>query len=114
MFCKKPIAALAALIFFVGASMAIGKGVDSVIRYDINSDNPIFDLEELSSILLAQNDKSTSQESEESKSESATGESDAAADDDKKSSETESKPLKPFVPSEQIPGEQAVDFPADI
>ena len=44
----------------------------------------------------------------------ATGESDAAKDDDKKTPEAGSKPLKPFVPSEQIAGEQAVDFPADI
>jgi hypothetical protein len=32
----------------------------------------------------------------------------------KNSADTAAKPLKPFVPSEKIAAEQAVDFPADI
>jgi cell division protein FtsN len=32
----------------------------------------------------------------------------------KNSNDSETKPLKPFVPSEKIPAEQAVDFPVDI
>lgn len=30
------------------------------------------------------------------------------------STQTKAKPLEPFVPSEEIPAEQAVDFPVDI
>jgi hypothetical protein len=32
----------------------------------------------------------------------------------KNSGAAETKPLKPFVPSEKIPADQAVDFPVDI
>jgi len=46
------------------------------------------------------------------------GTSDAKPDtrekDSQNSNEAESKPLKPFVPSEEIPADQAVDFPVDI
>ena len=46
------------------------------------------------------------------------GTSDAKSDtkekDSQNSNETGSKPLKPFVPSEEIPADQAVDFPVDI
>ena len=114
MYGKILIAALAALMFSTVATMAIGKRLDSVAPENIFSDSPIFDAKEQASMFLAQNDKSTSQESEETGSGPATSKSDGAVEDDKKSSEAESKPLKPFVPSEQIAGEQAVDFPADI
>ncbi len=39
---------------------------------------------------------------------------DSKEKDSQNSNETESKPLKPFVPSEEIPADQAVDFPVDI
>ena len=114
MHSKILIAALAALMFSTGATMAIGKGDNSVAPGNILSDGLIFDAKEQASIVLAQNDKRTSEQNDQTESDSATGKSDEAEDDDKKSSEAESKPLKPFVPSEQIAGEQAVDFPADI
>ncbi len=69
------------------------------------------------SIVLAANDNSKPDDTEK-----------AASGPESKGSETESKPalragtnhrskarpLKPFVPSEKIPGDQAVDFPVDI
>jgi hypothetical protein len=60
----------------------------------------------------AQNDTGDSEKTESPKSNTGTKESESAEDD--KSENSKSKPLKPFVPSEKIPGEQAVDFPVDI
>ena len=114
MYNNKLIAVLLALIFIPCAAMAIERHLDSADLGTLFSDNPIFDAKEQSSSILAQNDKSAAPESEKAESEPVTGESEATAEDDKKSSEAESTPPKPFVPSEQIAGEQAVDFPADI
>jgi hypothetical protein len=111
MFNKKLIAAL---IFILGAQMAMGKRVDGTAAYKGFSASLIFFTVNEESIVLAQNDKTASEDSEKSISGSETDESEAAADDEKKSSEAESKILKPFVPSEKIPGDQAVDFPVDI
>jgi hypothetical protein len=70
------------------------------------------------SIFMADNDNGTSEDKEKTTSGSETKgsepESEPAADDKNKSSNAMSKPLEPFVPSEKIPGEQAVDFPVDI
>jgi hypothetical protein len=40
--------------------------------------------------------------------------SENAENSSKKSDNAAAKPFKPFVPSEKIPADQAVDFPADI
>jgi len=114
MFGKQLIAALAALIFIPGGSIAIGMCVDDPSTNNGFSDYLTFGAEKPASIVLAQNEKPASEDSVTSPSESETGESEAAADDDKKSSAAESKPLAPFVPSEKIPGDQEVDFPVDI
>jgi len=114
MFGKKLIAAEAALVFILGTSIAIGMRVDAPARHKGLPDSPAFFAESREPIVLAQNDDATAGEGEKSKSESETSESKPAADDKKEASESESKPLKPFVPSEKIPGEQAVDFPVDI
>ena len=114
MHSKKLIAALAALIIIPVAAVSFGERIDFAAPDKIFFNNPIFDANEQASIVSAQNDKNTTEDSEKTESEAVTGESEAAAEGDKKSSEAESKPLKPFVPSEQIAGEQAVDFPADI
>ncbi len=37
-----------------------------------------------------------------------------ATDSGSRTGRTQTKPLTPFVPSEKIPADQAVDFPADI
>ena len=67
---------------------------------------------------LAQNTNAASDDNQRSNSGSANRgselESESAAEEKDKSSKTKSKQLKPFVPSEKIPGEQAVDFPVDI
>ncbi len=114
MFGKQLIAALAALIFILGGSIAIGMCVDDPSTNNGFSDNSTFGAKKQASIILAQNEKTASGDSEKSPSGSETSESGAAADDEKKSSEAESKPLAPFVPSEKIPGDQEVDFPVDI
>ena len=66
------------------------------------------------SIFMADNDNGTSEDKEKSTSGSETNGSESTDDDKKEASESTSKPLKPFAPSEKIPGEQAVDFPVDI
>ena len=114
MYNKKLITALVALIVIPSATMAIGKHINSVTSHKMFSDNLLFDAREQASIVLAQNDKGAPEENENTESGSSANESDGAAEDDKKSPEAESKSPKPFVPSEQIAGEQAVDFPADI
>jgi hypothetical protein len=95
-------------------SQALGKGANFQAMDSGHPEGPAFGTLNLGTIVLAQNDKTASEDSEKSTSGSETDESEAAADDEKKSSEDKSKPLKPFVPSEKIPGEQAVDFPVDI
>ena len=105
---------MAALIFILGAQSAVGKRVDGTTAYRGLSASPNFFIAGEASIVLAQNDKTGSEDSKKSTSGSETEESEAAADEKNKPSETKSKPLKPFVPSEKIPGEHAVDFPVDI
>ena len=118
MFCKKLIAALAALIFILGAPMAMGKRVNAPTTDRQLSEYPTFGAVKRESIIFAQNDSSTSEDKEKTTYGSETNgsgpESESADDDKNKSSNVKSKPLKPFVPSEKIPGDQAVDFPVDI
>jgi len=113
MFGKKIIAALAALIFSFCASLALGKGADFAALSVDRSKEPAFTSLYPDSIVLAQNDNTAPDDNEKSKSESETKESERD-DGEKKSSKATSKPLEPFVPSEKIPGDQAVDFPVDI
>lgn len=69
-------------------------------------------------IELAENTGSTSNSSEESRAasnnEAQESASESGTDKNEQSADTKSKPLKPFVPSEEIAAEQAVDFPVDI
>ena len=87
---------------------------DSSGQADVQSSNSL----KQNSIVLAANDKSDPDGNDKSKSvangQEPKPESEPAADDKSKSSKAKSKPLKPFVPSEKIPGGQAVDFPVDI
>ena len=70
------------------------------------------------SIVLTENDNSTPDNKEKTISGSKTKElepkPEPAVDDKNRSSNTVSKPLMPFIPSEKIPAGQAVDFPVDI
>lgn len=68
---------------------------------------------DLEPTLWAQNDIGENEKSESSKSDTETKKNTGSTDDDKDKA-SKSQPLKPFIPSEKIPGEQAVDFPVDI
>ena len=117
MFCKKLIAVMVVLTFILGAPMAMGKCVNAPTTDKELSECPTFGAVKRESIILAQNDNSTSEDKEKTTSGSETKGSEAEServDEEKKSSKEASKPLEPFVPSEKIPGEQAVDFPVDI
>ncbi|MGB5746931.1 MAG: hypothetical protein WBM69_08115 [Desulfobacterales bacterium] len=115
---SKLIAVTAASILLMSAPVASGMramGLDeSSGQADIQGSKPL----KQNSIVLAENDDNTSDDKEKTSSGSETKGSEPgsepAADDKNKSSNATSKPLKPFVPSEKIPGEQAVDFPVDI
>jgi hypothetical protein len=115
---NKLIAVTAVLILGLCPPLAMGKRVDAPALENNFSENPTFGAEKEGSIVFTQNDHSTPDDEAKTASGSDTTESkpeSAPANDDKnKSSKAESKPLKPFVPSEKIPGEQAVDFPVDI
>ena len=70
------------------------------------------------SIVIAQNNppttdrgSQTTEENEDQASESGTA---TTENEIKRSNDSDSKPLKPFKPSEEIAAEQAVDFPVDI
>ena len=110
---KKLITVLAIWIFCLCMSQALGKGASFPAMDSGYPAGLPFGSLNLESIVLAQND-STDDDGEKPKSESDAKDSETADKDEKKSSETAPKPLKPFVPSEKIPGDQAVDFPADI
>ena len=95
-------------------SPAFGKGANFPAMDNGHSEGPAFGTLNLESKILVQNDKTASEDSDKSISGPETDESEATAEDEQKSSEDKAKPLEPFVPSEKIPGDQAVDFPVDI
>jgi len=114
MYSKKLIAAMAVLIFILCVPVASEMraiGLDeSSGPADVQGSNPLMQ----ESIVLAANDNNRPDDTEKATSGSETKGSEPATDDKNKSSNAKSKPLKPFVPSEKIPAEQAVDFPVDI
>jgi hypothetical protein len=102
------------LILSVSAPPAMGRLVD-LPTADLGQPKiPAFGTISLEQVFWAQNDTSENEKTEGSKSGTETKKSESTDDDKKKSSDATSKPLKPFVPSEKIPGDQAVDFPVDI
>ena len=115
---KQLTTAMTVLIFSLCSPPAMGKRLDAKATDTGFSENPTFAAVMQESIILAQNDNRTPEDKEKTTSDPETKGSETAsepaADNEEKSSNAESKPLKPFVPSEIIPGEQAVDFPADI
>ena len=113
-FNKKTIAVSAGLIFSFCASLAVAQGAPFLATAIGHPESPSFGSLNLESMVLAQHDKTASEDSDKSVSGPETDESEATADDEEKPSDEASKPLKPFVPSEKIPGDQAVDFPVDI
>ena len=120
MMCGKKLIMVMTSVLILGLCppLAMGKRVDAPALENDFSENPTFGAEKVGSIVFAQNDNSTPDDETKTTSGSETSESKPesvpAEDEKNKSSKAESKPLKPFVPSEKIPGEQAVDFPVDI
>ena len=108
----KTIAAIWVLMFGMSALPALGRPIELPAadsgRMEVSIRGAIY----AEQILWAQNDTGEKEKTESSKPGDDTQESESAEDD--KTKTTKSKPLKPFVPSEKIPGEQAVDFPVDI
>ena len=70
------------------------------------------------SIFLAENESETAENKSQSTNENKDPAPDSGAAEKKNSGSNsnaaESKPIKPFKPSEEIAAEQAVDFPVDI
>lgn len=114
----KIIVVTVALIFSVGVPSAMGLRVILQPAGWNQPKVPDFGTTDLESTFLAQNDNGENETAESSKpgseAKGSEAESKQADDDKSKSSKAKSKPLKPFVPSEKIPGDQAVDFPVDI
>lgn len=96
----------------------MGKYLNAAVTDIGHPGGPDFNVLNLESNVMAQNDNTAPDDSEKSDSGSenkgSESESKSTTDDKDNSVKTKSKPLKPFVPSEKIPGEQAVDFPVDI
>ena len=115
---KKLIAVLALSIFSFCASLALGKHVNLPAAGVERPEGPAFGTIDMEANVLAQNDNSANEKTENSSTSSETkgAETDSKSTNAEKDNSTKekSKPLKPFVPSEKIPGEQAVDFPVDI
>ena len=108
----KTIAAILVLIFGMSALPAPGRLIELPAAVSGRMKVPIRGTIYAEQILWAQNDTGKKEKTESSKPGDDTKESESAEDD--KAKTTKSKPLEPFVPSEKIPGEQAVDFPVDI
>jgi len=70
------------------------------------------------SIVVAENEPETAQSVNQSTNENKEQPSESGAEGkekgDKNVSDAETKPIKPFKPTEEIAAEQAVDFPVDI
>ena len=70
------------------------------------------------SIFLAENEPAAAQSGNRSTNDNKKQSSESGAEEKEKSGniskEAETKPIKPFKPSEEIAAEQAVDFPVDI
>ena len=72
----------------------------------------------IQSMVLAENEGGTPADNEETKidanSKGSEPESGSKTGSNDRSTKSKAAPLKTFIPSEKIPAEQAVDFPADI
>jgi hypothetical protein len=121
MYAKKLMATMAVIVTVLCAPMVLGKRSNTAFTDHAYSGSVIFGTIYQELNLLVQNDKTAPDDSDDQK-KTRTGsetkgvapESEPVTNDKKKTPNVKSKPLKPFVPSEKIPGEQAVDFPADI
>jgi hypothetical protein len=115
---KKLIAVTAASIFLMGVPVALSMRSNALDESHGPANMQGSNSLKQNSIVLAANENYKPDDAEKAASGSGSKgsetESKPATDDKNKSSNAKSKPLKPFVPSEKIPGDQAVDFPVDI
>ena len=100
------------LIFGVSAQPALGRVVDLPFADPVQPNVMVYGGLELEPTFWAQNDTGENETGESSKTETDTKKTEST--DEEKDQTSKSKPLEPFIPSEKIPGEQAVDFPVDI
>jgi hypothetical protein len=115
---SKYIAVTAAWIFLMGVPVASGMRSIALDESPGLADMRGSNLLKQESIVLAANDNNKPDDTEKaasgSESKGSETESKPTVEGKEKSSKTKPRPLKPFVPSERIPGDQAVDFPVDI
>ena len=112
------IAVLAVSMFIIMAPTGQGMGPiapeANIDRSEIMSSTTVIQ----NPILLAENEETTAGDNAQGApgTNDPVSEPESSPDDDSKdpSAESESAPLKPFNPSEEIAAEQAVDFPVDI
>jgi len=114
----KLISAIAVLLFSMSAP--ITPGMEALVADRNPGRTDILHLTTLKqeTIILAENEENTTED----KNHTASGTQDQApepgtaleTDSSDPSAKSRAAPLKPFVPSEKIPAEQAVDFPIDI
>ena len=115
---KRIIFLMTVLLFLMGAPAMPGR---SLLAMDTPAEHIQIHQStgfERKSVFMAQNNsQATDDETRKTdEKEDQASKSGTAATDNKKikSSDSASKPLKPFKPSEEIAAEQAVDFPVDI
>ena len=115
---KINISAVVAMLLVLSVQLTSGKEVDfpaiNIEKLDVSAHGT----GELESMVTAEKKNSLDENDEKEPIGSGNIESEpetkSSREDKEKGSSVKSKPLKPFVPSEKIPGEQAVDFPVDI
>ena len=115
---KKIILGLILLTFTMGASVTIGRSyhVPDINTVRIESIRTLKIKQ--NAIVVAENEPDLAESESKpaaDKKNRASGSGEKITENSSKSSDDEkTKPLKPFVPSEEIAAEQAVDFPIDI
>ena len=114
----KSISALTAAIVILSAPITPGMNAVVAARNPGRTDILHQNTSTQKRIVLAQNEETTTEEKNNTASggQDQTPEPGTAPETDSNDPSTKSRaaPLKPFVPSEKIPAEQAVDFPVDM
>ncbi len=115
---SKRISALAVAIFIMSAPITPAMNAVVADRNPARADILHLNTSKQEMIVLAENEETPTED----KNHTASGTQDQApkpgtaleTDSSDPSAKSRAAPLKPFVPSEKIPAEQAVDFPVDI
>jgi cytoskeletal protein RodZ len=115
---SKRISALAVAIFIMSAPMTPAMNAVVADRNPGRTDILHLSTSTQETIVLAENEENTTEDKNHTTSgaQDRTPEPGTALETDSSepSAKSRAAPLKPFVPSEKIPAEQAVDFPVDI